>query len=359
MGDDDLIEKARKKELDAGKTPDEAQRIANEAAVEAARKSLPNLVKALLDSMPKALKSQMDEIRGFDERMRRHWGRALDLLFMTISCNVELSEEFRLNTSPTGPDPLWQSLSGLYSRACRVAFEVHHLLCGGFPLGGYARARTLHEIAIITKLLTKYHGKRGTEDLAERYQLHYLILDYKDALAFKEAFGDCDSEVREQIEVGQETQARLCERFGHEFKGPQGWAFPLTGNARAGINDLEKLADLDHLRPHYKSMSHEVHADALSWRLNLVEYRGATCSLSGRTNIMLEEPAFLALGSLREVAGAVLLSRYSSKMKLLPLWAMDELAVMANDAFAEGGESVADAERRFQEREREDGGTVE
>lgn len=346
--DDELLEKIRERAVAAGRTPEESEQIVNKLVIDAVRQTTPAVVKRMLESMPAVLEANMEDLRGFDSRMRLHWGRALDLMFVVANSSLELAEDFRTNCEPSPTETLYSVLTGLFARACRVAMEVHHLLTGGFPLAAYARARTLHEIAVVAQVLSKFHGQPGSEDLADRFVLHSLILEYKDNLAYKTTFNDNSPETLDEIAAGAATQKSLCHRFGVEYKEPQGWAFNLTHNPRAGIVDLEKLTDLTIYRPHYKAMSHEVHADSASWRLNRVERNGAMHQLCGRTNIMLEDPAFLAMGSLKDVADTVMLSRYGSITKNRSLWVLEEFIAMANDALEEGSKSVADAEEQYQ-----------
>ena len=54
------------------------------------------------------------------------------------------------------------------------------------------------------------------------------------------------------------------------------------------------------------------------------------------------------MGSLKDVADTVLLSRYGSISKLRELWPLDEFIVMANDAFEAGAKSVDEAKTKYQ-----------
>lgn len=69
-------------------------------------------------------------------------------------------------------DYLFEALTGLHARACRVAVEIHHLLAGGFPMGALARCRTLHEIAVTMMILADFGCMDEHPDLAERFLLH-------------------------------------------------------------------------------------------------------------------------------------------------------------------------------------------
>src|SRR2546427_402558 len=58
----------------------------------------------------------------------------------------------------------------LYGRACRTMSEIERLLSGGYADGALARWRTLHEIYIISEIISS-----GNDDLAERYLAHEIV----------------------------------------------------------------------------------------------------------------------------------------------------------------------------------------
>jgi hypothetical protein len=355
---DALIENMRERALKAGKSAEEVDGIVGRIFREATDKSVPNVVEQLVRTMPEMLKEHRALERGFTRRLRNHWGEALDLMYVVVAGAIEMGEHFKAKNDSHADEWLLIALIGLYARACRVAMEVHHLLGGGLPLGALARSRTLHEIAVVTSLISKFDGRSGHDDLAERYMLHALILQHKDYLQYDRTFSGVPHEFEGPFVSSQKARDGLRERFGKEFLEPHGWAFNVTGNARAGIDVLEKMANLDHLRIFYKVTSHEVHADAAGWASNRVERGGVLYHLSGRTNIDFEIPAFLTLESLKQVVDGVLLSRYGSKSNHLVCGTFEELIHMTGDAFEKGGASVAAAEERFQEKQKRKGGRL-
>ena len=86
-------------------------------------------------------------------------------------------------------------------------------------------------------------------------------------------------------------------RFGKSFATTYGWASEVVGNAAPKFVDLEKHAELSHLRPYYTWQSHFVHADSRGWALNHSDFRGQRVLLSGATNVGLVDPAQQAMHS--------------------------------------------------------------
>jgi hypothetical protein len=291
------------------------------------------------------------DLRGFRRRLRKYWGQALDDMFLVIVGTEEMAAKF--DQERRTDEPLFEALTDLMARACRVAREVHSLLESGFPLGALARSRTLHEIAIVCRVLETYDGQPGTEDLAERYLLHVGVLDHSDAETYRRdhAFWGNDDIEEEDWAAIQERRDKLVKRFGRPFLQQYGWAQPLlAGLSERGMAGLELLVDEAQRRGHYKWVSHEVHADAKSGHLNKIERDGVVYRLSGPTNIRFEDPAWLALDSLRMTSESLFMSRYASIGELLTVGALLYLTERTGSLFIAGGEAVHAAEDKFQAR---------
>ena len=143
----------------------------------------------------------------------------------------------------------------------------------------------------------------------------------------------------------------LIQRYGGAFGKPYGWASGLDG-PEPTFRDLEKLAELTHLRGHYRWASHEVHSDAKGSALNVYERGGITYSrLSGMTNTDLGEPGYLALISLHQCT-VYLLTRGTDSISprdLLALLAIQALVNRSGEALGAAQTSIDRAEYRFQE----------
>jgi hypothetical protein len=130
--------------------------------------------------------------RAFERRLRKHWGKALDLYFAVAVCAEEAGATFNDRHRPAAEehqDLVFEAMTGLHARACRTALEVHRLLAGGFPMGALSRCRTLHELAV-TMIILAEHGRQSDHvDLAERFLLHSVVMSYQDALVYQENCG--------------------------------------------------------------------------------------------------------------------------------------------------------------------------
>ena len=102
------------------------------------------------------------------------------------------------------------------------------------------------------------------------------------------------------------------------------------------------MANLSHLRGHYKWASHEVHADAKGWAMNEFQAHGVRYRATGRMNTGLADPGHLALISLHQCLVSLLLSTDEpSPWNLLACMTIQPLVDDAGELFAKGAHSVA------------------
>lgn len=312
---------------------------------------VPRVVEELDRRRDEVLAAWRRDLGGFHRRLRKYWGQALDDMFLVIVGTEEMAAQF--DQERRVDEPLFEALTDLMARACRIAREVHSLLENGFPLGALARSRTLHEIAIVCRVLGTYDGQPGTEDLAERYLLHVGVLDHSDAKTYRRdhAFWGDEDIGEEDWAAIERRRDELEKRFGRPFLQQYGWAQPLlSGLSERGMAGLELLVDEAERRGHYKWVSHEVHADAKSGHLNKIEREGIVYRLSGPTNVRFEDPAWLALDALRMTSESLFMSRYASIGGLLTVGALLYLTERTGSLFIAGGEAVRAAEDKFQAR---------
>jgi Family of unknown function (DUF5677) len=276
---------------------------------------------------------------------------------MILVGNEEAGEEFNRVYRPAAierQDHLFEALVGLHARACRTAAEVHHLLCGGFPMGALARCRTLHELAVTAIVLADYGSRDGHGDLAERYLLHEVVHAFGDATTYRANYEALGHEPFTDEDMATVTDQRdaLVDRFGKPFTSPYGWAAKLVGEPRPEFWKLERLADVSHIRSYFRWASHEVHADAKGLANNVVERGGVEYMVAGRTNAGLADPGHMALISLHQVTVSMLLSPETPALRdIRALQAMQLLVEQAGEAFGLAEESIAAAEERFQARQ--------
>jgi hypothetical protein len=336
--------------VDSGVDVEEALRIAVQAMDTSLDASTPKVIRTLMRSAPRMLRQRRRSDRIFRKQLRKHWGSALDL-FLMVAVGAEESarrfdDEHTAEAVESG-DLLFEALTGLQARACRIAFEIHHLLSGGFPMGALARCRTLHEIAVIAVVLSEYGPQDEHSDLAERFLLHEDVLGWKDAKAYEEhrevlGYQPLDEEFLTEITRRREE---LLERFGPSYREAYGWAATLRPGRRMTFVDLERLASLSHLRAHYAWESHEVHADATSLAMNVVETGEVLYKHSGPTILGLADPGELALISLGQCTVSLLMgTEIFSPKDLLSLKMLKNLTDKAVEAFGRGEETTSIAQ---------------
>jgi hypothetical protein len=312
----------------------------------------------LADTLQRGSKRPLRDHRraqeGFERRLRRHWGAALDRYLLLWLCVQEAGDRFDRANRPIAVrerDLVFDVLTGLHARACRTALEVHRLLSGGMPMGALARCRTLHELAVTAWVIADYGRRPEHADLAERFLLHGAVTSYKDALIYQERSQMLGYEplTDDDMERMRQRRQELIARYGRDYRMPYGWAAQLDP-APQHFRGLEELAKLSHLRGHYKWASHEVHSDAKGWALNVYRRGEDFVRSSGVVNVGLAEPGHLALISLHQVTVGLLTAGVEpqSAGDVLALASFQLLVDDAADAFFEGAASVDRAEARLQ-----------
>ncbi len=229
--------------------------------------------------------------RGFEKRLRRRWGKALNIFDVLRAISLEAGSDANdeLGRKPEfEKDPVFFVLVRLHARACQVASEVAALLRSGHADGAHARWRTLHEIAVVG-LFVKENGP----DVAERYLLHDAIESRKAARAYQNHAKKLGVEplTEGELRMIEERARELTDRFGSQYGEVYGWAASALNSRRPTFSDIERNVGLDHMRPYYKLASHNVHANPKGalFRLGLIGEESVL--LAGPSNAGLVEPA--------------------------------------------------------------------
>jgi hypothetical protein len=325
---DAQIEEFADQAIASGADPEKVSELLDRLVLD----SSANLASELKRRTPRMIREHGRIARGFERRLRKRWKAALDLYYAVYVSCLELGEEFNRSLEP-GDEPHYRlaALIRLHVRACLVASEIHALLRTGHANGAMARARTLHEHAVIALVLSK-----AREEDAERYQLHAGVERYKRAKDFQRSAKQIGYEPFSEYEMAEmkAVHEALIARFDKDFAGQYGWACSIVGKSRPTLRDLEDLADLSHLRPYYQWFCDAVHAGAKGAEDALVvrgPWRGFLC---GPSNAGLADPAQVAMGALAQVTTALVLSRDQLDFELvLELHAILKLSDEANVAF--------------------------
>lgn len=266
----------------------EFERVTGEAAEASAA--------VLRRSAPQMLREHRADNRGFQRRLRALWGPALDALYEVYVCVEEWGSNLQQVHATDDDVPLVEALLGLHARSCLVLREVHALMAQGFPLGAWARTRSLHEGAVLATLLSQHGREPGTEDLAERFLLHAVVDESRDLnLAVKSGVKVDD----EELAQSRAERREVMQRYGRMFAKDYGWARPLFPDLgpkdQVKFDELEKLADTGLHRLHYRFGGHHVHSSAWTVELSSIGRAGKTYRVTGPTNVGLGPPGSVAL----------------------------------------------------------------
>lgn len=247
---------------------------------------------------PRTLHRLVRRRQGFERRLRRHWGRSLDLCLLTFAQAEEIGSELsRLTPSPC--DMVTAALIQLHARACRAADEVYCLLSAGHGQGAMKPARLLYELAAVMSVIGAHGRSPGHEDLVERYYAYEDYTGFRAMQTYQKYAADLDVEPYpdEEVEMARQASQAALDRFGPAIKNQLGWAAgPLTSaGALVNTQGLASLADLAHLHPYFEWASAETHAGAQGMRLNRADTRRGPVLQTGPSVVGLADPAYLAV----------------------------------------------------------------
>jgi hypothetical protein len=343
-----------KRLIDEGMNRDEALTKVYEAGMAAAEKTA---VESAVTHESDALVyvAEMREFRGgFEDRLREHWGPALDLYEGIVEITFGASRSFQDRHAEEQGDlgVLLDVLHRLNGQCLRTAREVHALLSGGYPLGALALARTVHEIAVRASILSTFGSQSGHTDLAERFAQHDHVTNYKDAVVFQRDAEALGYEPLDEIEMVQLKRAsdEAIARYGKHFASPYGWASGLPGLTSPAPNfrDLEALAGLSHHRGLYNLSSHVVHADSKAMRMSMFERGGRSVILTASTNVALADPAQHTLMGVQRTFISLITSVPVSLYDLHISHVLRILVDKAHLMLVDAEEAIDDAEQSLQ-----------
>ena len=189
----------------------------------------------------------------FEERLRKHWEKPLDLLDLFISIATESGDEFNSafrRYAVENSDAVFEALVRLHARACQVSSAILVLLRAGYADDAQARWRSLHEISVVSYIISQFG-----QELAERYLLHETIQQYKLA-QHHQTYAERINErpiSQEDFDLLKEERDLLIKRFGPPFKEDYGWASSVLKKDRPTMRDIEEHVELYHFslrRPH-------------------------------------------------------------------------------------------------------------
>lgn len=249
--------------------------------------------KKLEEDKNEYLKEHLLDVRSFEERLYLTWPKPLIRLEMIIVMCRELgSEIYKWHIANACGNIKLDVIAKLHAHSIQISCEILQLLKSGFADGAMARWRSLHECAVIARILS-----HGDEELAEKYEEHKYIDDYKFSKSYAE-----HSEVLlfEKLDDMSITSIKnkydsLIKKYGESFSKENGWSYKLFNKKKISFYDLESFSGLDFLRPFYKFSSVRVHVNSKSvtYKLSLslsYKHHNEEILLSGPSNEGLVDP---------------------------------------------------------------------
>lgn len=351
------LEESVQDAVEKGLPLDRVPEVVEGAILTALEESAPRIVETLVETMPRMLSDRRRRRIRFEKVLRAYWKPSLNLLYAVIVSAEESGRDFfsKHRYQPGVNRPLLDALGSLHARACRTALEVHQLLSGGFPLGALSRCRTLHEISVTSSIIGSYGTLPEHKDLPSRFMLHHHISAYKDALQYQAAspvLGHTPF-TPEEMQDMLRRKNELVQKFGSDYIRDYGWAAPVFGHA-PHFAELEKQAEISHLRPYYRWASHEIHSGSKGVHLNITESNGRSYMGTGPTVEGLADPGQMAMISLGQTTAHFLLEPLEtpSLKAMLAVRSILLLSDRAMNAFVSAEKAVAAHSARAESRHR-------
>lgn len=316
---------------------------------------LPDLIRKITEELSGSI---LERLKGDAQRMLRErevlknnfeinlnavWGGALDLLAMFIVMALEAGESLNASLRQAAveeDDVVFEVLTRLHARGCRIASEVLILLRSGYADGAHARWRSLHEVSVVGSFVSE-----GGRELAERYLLHEVVESYKAALQYQKHCSSLGYEpmTEKEIEKLRAEYKRLLSRFGEEYGSSYGWAVSALNKRKPNFSDIEEAVSLDHLRPYYKMASHNVHANpkGVFFALGLSP-ESSGILLAGPSNAGLFDPGHSTALSLGQITITLLTTRPNIDRLVISNMLL-ALGDEIGNAFAEAEQSIDDS----------------
>ena len=312
--------------------PEKLSSIIGEMISEGAIRAL----QSIKEESHNALAYEANERLAFEEQNYALWKEPLDLLQLFLLTTIGIGGEFNHKSRPEAAennDFVFEVLTRLHGRACRVGNEILILLKSGYADGANARWRTLHEITV-----TSYFIKENGNKMAERYLLYDYIESYRSISDYvrntelyerhKAVLGDALPSQAEMMRL-EKTKNELCARFGKGFSKEYGWV--AGGTKKITFKNLESEVGIDHLRPYYKMANISIHAGPKGVRFSLGSLNNNIIPV-GASNMGLADPGMSTVISLLNMNVALLNTRPDFG-HLITLKAMSLLADEVMDAF--------------------------
>lgn len=273
----------------------------------------PQIASSMLETMRKNFRGRFRQAEStrlaFEKELLEEWDAPILLLEALFHIAMERGDAFNArNSEASGNEYVFYVLVRLQARACQITAEIIALLRGGYADGAHARWRSLHEVAVTAMFI----NNSGNE-IARRYIAHEVVQCYKNMLACKEHENELNLEPvsDEEFNSLRTRYENAIKEFGVGFEKDYGWAIGALEGRNPNFANIEKVAQMDRMRPYYKLASQNVHSHsrAIIFKLGLPE--DSDFILAGPSMYGLDEAGEGAALSLMQATTTLLLSKPS------------------------------------------------
>ncbi len=292
-----------------------------------------NTLKTLKKTAPRMLRERRSLSAKFTKRNMHRWSKGFDLLEKLIVICTEAGENYNNFYRPTAvetQDIVFDISVRLHARACHISSEILCLLKNGYADGGHARWRALHEVVATTLFIIKHQ-----RPAAERFLAHEIVDSYKGMIQYNKYADRLNVVPFSKTETDKHRlhYDKVIAEYGPDFKGLYGWASASLNISSPRFANIEADVKLDHMRPHYKWASQNIHANVkgVKNKLGMCEAKEDVL-LVGQSNSGMTDPAHATAISLSQITVG-LLAAEPNLDSLVTMEAIMAIADEVGDAF--------------------------
>ncbi len=225
------------------------------------------------------------------EYVYEYWGEPLSFFLMLIDLADETLISNYERTDPLIEDDIQRHvLMMIQAKSHVVMKEIFTLLCHGYPDGAEGRWRTLHELSVISTIISN-----SDIETAQRYIDYECVEVYKNVSYYVEFNGG--QILQTDLKDMSNDYERVVNLYGRSFKNSYGWATKILEKNRPSFKDLEECADLHNVRTDYKLACSNIHAGPHGVYKRLGLNSDTNLILTGSSFIGIDEPAISAINS--------------------------------------------------------------
>ncbi len=280
----------------------------------------------LIKNSPKMLKQRRKLIKEFEVGLLKIWKKPIDLLEMFLVVNYESGEEFIIEhgkEASENNDYLFESMTRMQAKACRVFWEILVLLKSGFPDGALSRWRTLYETTVLCCFINE-HG----QSLAKRFIDHNVVEAYYDTMEYQKHCGKLGYTplTKKEFKEIEKHHYEVCREYEKGFKKRYGW-IPTKILKDRTFKGIEDSLDFHKYRPFYKIACSDIHTVAKGLYNNLGLIFDGTSEdsiLAGPSGYGLADPAQNAAICLNIIT-SLLLTTKPTMNRMITVKAMNNL----------------------------------